>query len=458
MIGDGPGPNPEWFEEGLRAALLRDGRQITATFYFYNDRSLFPDDEPARDLETCYPNRSRHVETLCGQIQLTRRCYHHRPSGTGRYPLDDILGLESGCSPAVARLMCRAASQSHSYEEGAADLAAYAAIHLNACDLGRMVGTVAPSLGEALASLPVAPVVASSGPWLTATGVPTIIPILYVSADGTGVPMRREALVGRTGKQQDGTARTREAKLGCVFTQTSVDKNGDALRDPSSTSYVGTMQGCREVGILLRQEAVRRGLGRAQQVIYLGDGAAWVWENCRLNFPGAIEILDFYHASEHVGQLARALHDSNPAQAAAQQAQWCHEMKLTSPGALIAEVAALLAAHPEWCESKRSSIQSQIDYLQSHCSRTHYGEYQAKGYFIGSGIIEAGCKTVIGRRSKQSGMFWSEAGAQNLLTLRCQIIGPHFDAAWQARRIIITSKRQQARRWSPDDQSSQTQV
>ena len=379
------------------------------------------------------------MQSLFGEITLTRSYYHHRPSGTGRCPLDEKLQLECGCTPCVARLMCRAASQSPSYEEAALDLSVYAGLNLDPRDLGRLVAALSPGLGEALASLPPSPVPA---------GAPAIIPVFYVSTDGTGVPMRREALIGRPGKQEDGTARTREARLGCVFTQTSTDENGQPLRDPNSTSYVGTFQGCREIGILLHQEATRRGLGRATTVVCLGDGAAWVWENCRLTFPGAVEILDFFHASEHVSLLAKALHDGDPQQAATKQTQWCHEMKATSPAALLTEVRTLLIAHPDWTATKRTAIQAQIDYLESHATRTRYGEYQAKGYFIGSRVIEAGCKTVVGRRLKQSGMFWSETGAEDILSLRCLTIGPHFESAWSARRTLLVAARAKARRWS----------
>ena len=302
------------------------------------------------------------------------------------------------------------------------------------------MAALAPVLREALSTL--APSPAPPGP-------PAPIPVLYVSEDGTGVPMRRAELEGRAGRQEDGSARTREAKLGCVFTQSVTDEEGQPLRDPGSTSYTGTFQGCREAGILLRQEAVRRGLGRAQQVVYLGDGAAWVWENCRLNFPGAVEILDFYHATEHVGQLAKALHEGEPARAASQQSEWCHTMKASSPAAMLAEVRGLMDANPDWLEAKRTAIETELNYLGSHAARTRYGEFRSKGYFIGSGVIEAGCKTVIGRRLKQSGMFWSEAGAEDLLSLRCQILGPHFDEVWKTRIHIRAKQREHARRWSP---------
>lgn len=424
----------------MRDALLRDGNRIVAALY--NDRSVLPDDEPRRELETCYEGRTRRVQTLFGEISLKRRYYHHRPSGTGRCPLDEALGLQGAYSPAVARLMCRAASLSPSYEHGAEDLAVYACLDIEARQLGRMVAGVAPGMNEALATLePTAPSGQSGG----------AIPVLYVSVDGTGTPMRPEALAGRPGKQEDGSARTREAKLGCVFTQTTTDEKGEPMRDPDSTSYVGTFQGCREAGVLLHQEALRRGLGRAQQVVYLGDGAAWIWENCRLTFPGAVEILDFFHASEHVADMTKAIHQDED-QAAALHRRWSHEMKQTSPAGLLAEARALLDEHPDWPEPKRAAIQGEVNYLQSHAARTHYGQYRAQGYFIGSGVIEAGCKTVVGRRLKQSGMFWSEPGAENILSLRCIMLGPHFDASWKARRELLAEQSLKARRWLPKEQ------
>lgn len=438
MSADGAGESPEWIEQGLREALQRDGNQIISSLY--NDRNLFPDEQKPLPCETCYRDRTRRIQTLFGGVDLKRNYYHHRASGTGRHPLDDLLCLEGGYTPAVARLICRAASLSASYQQGAEDLAFYALLKFDQRDLGRVVDHVAPGLEQALTSL---------DPAQTSPSADSI-PVLYVSIDGTGTPMRREELKGRRGKQEDGSARTREAKLGCVFTQTSVDEQGRALRDPDSTSYIGTFQGCREAGILLHQEALRRGLGRAEQVVYLGDGAAWVWENCRLTFPRAEQILDFYHASEHVGDLTKAIHDRDAEAAGKLHREWSEQMKQTSPAALLEKTRAMLEEHPEWPEAKRDAIQGEINYLENHSTRTHYGEYRAKGYFIGSGVIEAGCKSVVGRRLKQSGMFWSEKGAQNILSLRCQLLGPHFDVAWKARRELFARAQIKARRWLPD--------
>jgi len=124
-------------------------------------------------------------------------------------------------------------------------------------------------------------------------------------------------------------------------------------------------------------------------------------------------------------------------------------MKQTSPAALVTECRSQRADHPEWGEVKRDAMELQLNCLESHSSRTHYGQYRAKGWFTGSGVIEAGCKTEVGRRLKQSGMFWSEVGAEDILSLRCLVLGPHFDAAWQERRNILAREKVKARRWSP---------
>lgn len=402
-----------------------------------NDRTLVPDDEPARALETRYRQRPIRVQTLFGPITLKRSYYHHKRSRHGRCPLDERLDLVHGHTPALAKLICRASSQSSSFTEAAADLKAYSGANLDSRGFGRLVEEVAPILRQALRALP--PYTAQKPP----------IDVLYVSNDGTGVPMRKQELQGTKGRQPDGSALTREVKLGCVFTQSGVDEQGEPVRDPDSTSYVGTFDGCRASGILLHQEAHRRGYGTARQVVCIGDGAAWVWENMRLSFPGAQQILDFYHASEHLGNLAQALLGKGSAAAKARQSQWCHQLKHSDSAAIIAQAQnELLAQKSQLTPEQGEDARREIAYFQTHAERTRYGQYRAKGWFIGSGVVEAGCKTVVGRRLKQSGMFWSQRGAEDLLSIRCLIMGPHFEAAWNARQPILAHQRLKARRWS----------
>lgn len=417
----------------MRDAVFGDARRIIENLL--NDRALVTDDEPARPLETIYHARPRQVDTLFGVVELRRCYYYHTRAHTGRHPLDEALDLVRGHTPGLARMISRAATHSGSYDEAEADLHTYLGINLKSRNFGRLVAEITPALLAAQATLPPAPVAAT-------------IPILYVASDGTGVPLRRSELVDVKGKQPDGTARTREAKLGCVFTQTSVDDEGQPMRDPDSTTYVGTFEDCRHVGSLLRAEALRRGLASAQRTVYLGDGAPWIWENARINFPDAEQILDFYHASEHAGDLAAALLDAGP-EAKAQQSRWSHQMKEDSSEPIIAHAKALLVERlPNLAPERIESINREIAYFQTNASRTRYGYFRQQGYFIGSGVIEAGCKTVVGRRLKQSGMFWSQRGGDHLLTLRCMTLGPSFTQIWNARIPILTAKRAKQPRWS----------
>jgi len=416
----------------LRDAVFGDARRIIENLL--NDRALVADDEPARPMEIIYHGRLRQVDTLFGVVELRRSYFYHTKAHTGRHPLDEALDLVRGHTPGLARIISRAVTLGGSYDEAQADLHAYLGLNLVGRNFGRLVAELTPTLCAAQATLP--PV----------AGAP--IPILYVASDGTGVPLRRSELIDVKGKQPDGSAHTREAKLGCVFTQTSVDDEGQPMRDPGSTTYIGTFEDCRHLGSLLRAEALRRGYATAQRTAYLGDGAVWIWENARINFPDAEQILDFYHASEHAGTLAAALLDPG-LEAKALQSRWSHQMKEDCSEPIISQAKALLRQSlPSLAPERLKTITREIAYFQTNASRTRYRYFRQQGYFIGSGVIEAGCKTVVGRRLKQSGMFWSQRGAEDLLALRCMTLGPNFTQIWNARIPILNAQRAKQPRWS----------
>jgi len=427
----------DWLETGLRDALFRDARKMIEDLL--NDRSLISDQQTARPHETVHARRPLQVQTLFGPITLTRNYHYHAKAKTGYAPLDHTLDLVGKTTPGLARLICRASSQSGSYQQAAEDLKAYTGLSLESRRFDRLIGQIAPELTQALATLP---------PETPPAGQSTP-DVLYVCSDGTGIPFRKDQLQGRPGKQPDGGAKTREVKLGCVFTQTRTDENGEPIRDPASTSYVGTMAGCREIGTLLHEEALRRGHGRIAQTVYLGDGAPWIWENARLNVPGSVQILDFYHAAEHLGILASAIEGADTQKAKTRQSRWAVKLKNDSINPILSSARRLLKNRKESMTPERiETVQRELAYFKTNARRTRYGHFRAQGYFIGSGVIEAGCKTVVGRRMKQSGMFWGEPGAEALLGVRCQIMGPHFEAAWQARKEILTTQRRKALQWA----------
>jgi hypothetical protein len=253
-------------------------------------------------------------------------------------------------------------------------------------------------------------------------------PVMYVSGNGTGMPMRRKELAGRKGKQPDGTAKTRQVYLGCVFTQHRVDGKSHPVRDYESTTYVSSFKSIDEFGPLLRQEALRRGMSTAGKVVLLIDGAAGLENMGKDCFKDSVQVVDFYHAMEHAGRVLDALLGRNHPDRKAQQRRWAKRLLKDKAQALVKETRQACASHPQG-----QAVLDELGYFERNIQRMQYGAFRDRGYFIGSGVVEAGCKTVIGARCKQSGMFWSRPGAKNILALRCIHGSRGLDQFWKHR-------------------------
>jgi len=257
------------------------------------------------------------------------------------------------------------------------------------------------------------------------------IPILYVQMDGTGVPVVKKETVGRHGKTDGQPAHTREVKLGCVFTQTTCDQEGFPVRDPDSTTYTGGIEIAEEFGKRLYLEAWNRGWNRAEKKVVMGDGAEWIWNLAEQHFPGAVQIVDLYHARQHLWELARRLHPNDEGN----QKAWIkvHQKRLLDQGKiekLVGALCLIVSANPEVTEK----IRTEADYFHRNAERMRYPNFRRQHLFVGSGVIEAGCKTVIGSRLKQSGMFWTVRGANAIIALRCSHLNGRFEDYWEARR------------------------
>jgi hypothetical protein len=248
---------------------------------------------------------------------------------------------------------------------------------------------------------------------------------LYIAIDGTGVPMVPAATTGRAGKSADGRARTREVKLACLFTQTTVDEQGRPVRDPDSTSYVGSFAPAEQFATLVHAEARRRGAEHIRQLVVLGDGAAWIWKLATQVAPEATPIVDIYHARQHLHDLAAAL---IPA-LGEQHPHW-----------LTARLADLDAGDIETLVAQTTRLALPADlardtdkalaYFKTNAHRIRYAYFRDHGMCVGSGTVEAGCKAVIGQRLKLSGMRWNIPGATGILTLRCQHASGRWEQIW----------------------------
>jgi hypothetical protein len=258
------------------------------------------------------------------------------------------------------------------------------------------------------------------------------IPILYVQMDGTGVPVVKKETQGRKSKTDGQPAHTREVKLGCVFTQTTWDQEGYAIRDPDSTTYTGAIESAEDFGKRIYLEAWNRGWSRAEKKVVIGDGAEWIWNLANLHFPGAIQIVDLYHARQHLWDLARQLYPND----SANQQAWMkvHQKRLLDKGKIEKLVVALRSIESTNADLKET-ICTEADYFERNAERMRYPKFRRQHLFVGSGVIEAGCKTVIACRLKRSGMFWTVRGANAVIALRCSHLNGRFETYWESRRV-----------------------
>jgi len=357
------------------------------------------------------------AQGIFGRFKISRDYYYHAGKERGRYPADDALGLEVCYTPALAKLICLEGADEPTYLKAERHLQQTGGITVSARQIQRVVQRVGSTAQQ----------------WQERSAEPAQCqrcdaPILYVSADGTGVPMVPEELVGRKGKQPDGKAKTRQVYLGCVFTQHRRDEKGRPVRDWDSTTYVSSFKPSDQFGPLLRQEALRRGMGSAAKIVVLIDGANGLGNMSRKNFKDCLQIVDFYHALEHAGLVLTALIGKD-------HSDFKNRLRCWAKRLLKDKVQALIQQTRQECagEAYAPAVEQALHYFVTNVSRMQYGTFRAAGYFIGSGVVEAGCKTVIGGRCKQSGMFWSESGAENILALRCIHSSRRLDDFWKQR-------------------------
>jgi hypothetical protein len=370
--------------------------------------------------------RSRRVLTAVGEVDLLRPWYLCPHCHNGQCPADALLDIEKvDLSPGVRRMLALVGSEAP-FDHGRRQIELLAGLEVTAKAVERTAETIGADIAQGQQreiqramqlDLPI--VVGQSAP------------ILYVEMDGTGVPVVKAETEGRSGKVS-GQPHTREVKIGSVFNQTTWDKEGYAIRDPDSTTYVAAIETAGEFGKRIYLEAWNRGWARADKKVVIGDGAEWIWNIADLHFPGAIQIVDVFHARQHLWDVARKLY---PNQEAAQN-RWIaiHRDELLDEGKIEDLVAALRAIQPSNPELLEK-IRTEVDYFDKNIERMRYPKFRAQHLFIGSGVIEAGCKTIIGSRCKQSGMFWTVRGANSILALRCCQFNARFEDYWAARRV-----------------------
>lgn len=389
-----------------------------------------PGSQPERSTCACgrvarhQGRRSKQILTALGPVRFERNYYLCSHCHQGHSPRDRELDVEAvSYSPGVRRMMAAVGSEG-SFEEGRAQLALLAGLEVTAKAVERQAEAIGigieaseqNGIGRAKQlELPIVCAPAAS--------------VLYLEMDGTGVPVVPAETEGRKGKIEGQPAQTREVKIGCVFTQTATDEKGRAIRDEHSTSYVGGIETAEAFGLRLYTEAWRRGWSRAQKKVVIGDGAVWIWNLADQHFPGAIQIVDLYHARQHLSELSSKLFP----QEGQRRKQWLAScLDRLEHGKIESLVKRIQAQHRADAELART-LANEAEYFSRNRERMRYPSFRDQKLFVGSGVVEAGCKTVVATRLKRSGMFWTVRGANAIIALRCCRLSHKFEDYWASR-------------------------
>ena len=367
--------------------------------------------------------RAKTFTTALGEMTLARAWYHCEACGEGFAPRDRALGLDRGAvSPAALRMTGLTAARL-SFAESSALLRELAGLRIDP----KSVERYAEALGREVAE----------DERLTVEVDPAPARTLYLGVDGTGVPVRKADTAGRAGKQPDGSAKHREAKLAVVWSAGRRDPTGAPLRDPDSVSYNAAIEtvACRDTDTDLApftcrilRETRRRGFDTAPHQVILGDGALWIWHLADEHFPDAVQIVDIFHAKQHLFEVANAIYGPHTDLAQV----WGRQRREELDRGRLDDLLAALCEHADSCEAARKDV----DYFARNRERMRYPDFRTRGLCISTGVLEAGCKNIVGSRLKRGGMHWSVEGANDILALRCAVISNRFDDFWERRASV----------------------
>ncbi len=369
--------------------------------------------------------RDKVIDTALGPVMLTRAWYNCASCGHGFAPRDARLGVAGASMSPGLRAMNDQAAAAGPFAEAARLLEGLAGVRLTV----KRVERAAEASGAAQAAA-----VRDRAALIAARKLVPLPPSplpdkLYAAIDGTGVPVTAKETAGRHGKGEDGRARTREVKLAVFFTQDKLDPKGYPVRDRDSSSYVATFEPAGTFAGLVEAEGIRRSAHHVRQMTILGDGAAWIWNIAAAKFPEATQIVDLYHAREHLHDLARSLEFM----LLDRKDDWLAARLEDLDYGDINGICKAARAY-RLTGMKKDELDTALGYFENNAPRMRYRWFRSRGLFVGSGAVESGCKAVIGQRLKLSGMHWTVTGADAITMLRCQQASRPEDRIWPVAR------------------------
>lgn len=345
--------------------------------------------------------RGKYFQSLLGGIRL-HRCYYHCRRCGGHVPWDHTLGLGAGAlTPAASEVVSITGIQTSFAQSSEVTLGKLCGLRLSESTVERVTEGAGMRLRKLLEDK-VTFGETESWDWQRDAWGRSCA---YVSLDATGVRQQ-----GQQGAKADG----RMAYVGMIYNPRS--QHDDRRLTPHSVRYLAGFYELDELGLQLRRQAAQVGWDDAEQQIALSDGGNGLEEFFRKNYPRAECILDFWHASEYLTELGKALYAHDEALRKKRVAAWCHQLKHEGGAAMVRHLEQLDVS------SNRSSVPQEytdcLRYFRNHQDRMDYPRYLANGWQIGSGPVESACKTVVAYRLKGAGMRWGEDGSDAVCHLR----------------------------------------
>lgn len=382
---------------------------------------------PAKSVD----RRSKTFLTVLGEVTLWRAYYHCAHCESGFLPRDRELGLEAGSeSPGIQRMNALTAAMV-SFQEGSLLLQELAGVEINA----KRVERCAKKIGAEVAAdekLHIAPLDPDS----------CLPNSMCLSMDGTGIPVRPSEVEGRSGKQPDSPAKTREVKLCVIWSADSRDENGKPLCDPGSISYSAAIESAAtrdtdehrsEFAERVLREATRRRFAEASKTAVVADLVVWIWNIAQELYLRAEQIGDRYHVKERLSTVGKDVFSAGSQQAK----EWIKARWDELDAGSLDDLQAVIETHAADSEEARKCL----GYLVNNRNRMRYPKFEAEGLCTSSGVTEGGCKNAIGTRLKRSGMHWTVCGAEAIIALRCCILSGRFQDTWER---IIDARRARA--------------
>jgi hypothetical protein len=352
-------------------------------------------------------HRSKTVATLVGQVTFERAYYRCRACGESSLPYDERVGLgQSAVSEGMGKAVCLCGVQ-EPFAPGAEMLRELTGQKLAAATAHRVtqrVGAVAEARERELAG--------RMETW-TAPVAEVRPDRLYVSVDGVMAP--------RDGEWHEAKTVT------CYWDEPDGSRGArHAVRLEDAGHFVPFVWSL----------ACRCGLEHAKEVVLIGDGARWIWDRMAPALDPTHQIVDWYHAMEHVWSCGRALHGEGTPEAVA----WVKALEALLHEGDVRAILGRLGSERARCRSpgKRDALGSLMTYLKNQDDRLAYDKFRAAGLDIGSGRVESACKSLVIVRARRPGMQWKSPGLQATLSLRAVYLSKDWDTFWARHPLAAT--------------------